>query len=83
MVQCKEVTFVIIETQLNSSPQLPFYRHSIQSVWEAMEEYTKQMQLPKYDRVAMLRIDVMYALPVDIFKLDKETMDQDTLCPAK
>lgn len=51
--------------------------HSIQSVWEAMEEYIRQTNQPRYDRVAMMRLDVMYALPVDIFKLDKQTMDRE------
>lgn len=40
-----------------------------------METYTKENNLPHYDRVAMLRLDVMYALPVDIFKLDKGNTD--------
>ncbi|CAB9510071.1 expressed unknown protein [Seminavis robusta] len=50
--------------------------HSIQSVWEAMEEYTRLTGQPKYDRVAMMRLDVLYALPVDIFKTDKGSVDR-------
>jgi hypothetical protein len=42
-----------------------------------MEEFTKLTGRPKYDRVAMMRLDVFYALPVDIFKLDKTTVDRD------
>lgn len=40
-----------------------------------MEEHIEKNNLPKYDRVAMLRLDVLYALPVDIFKTDKSTVD--------
>jgi hypothetical protein len=52
-------------------------RHSIQSVWEAMEAYLKENSLAKYDRVAMLRLDVLYALPLDIFKTERGTVDKE------
>jgi hypothetical protein len=55
---------------------LLLYRHSIQRVWDAMESHTTENNLPKYDRVAMMRLDVMYALPVDIFKIDKSNVDR-------
>lgn len=41
-----------------------------------MEDYTATNNLPHYDRIAMMRLDVMYALPVDIFKLDKSNVDR-------
>ena len=44
-----------------------------------MEEYTKQSGNPQYDRVAMLRLDVLFALPVDIFKVDKSTVDRQNV----
>ena len=52
-------------------------RHSIQSSWEAMEEFTKQSGRPKYDRVAMMRLDVLYALPVDIYQPEKDEFDKE------
>lgn len=42
-----------------------------------MEEFTKIAGKPKYDRVALMRLDVLYALPVDIFKLDKSHLDRE------
>eukprot|EP00560_Eucampia_antarctica_P007899 CAMPEP_0197825672 /NCGR_PEP_ID=MMETSP1437-20131217/2716_1 /TAXON_ID=49252 ORGANISM="Eucampia antarctica, Strain CCMP1452" /NCGR_SAMPLE_ID=MMETSP1437 /ASSEMBLY_ACC=CAM_ASM_001096 /LENGTH=771 /DNA_ID=CAMNT_0043425775 /DNA_START=130 /DNA_END=2442 /DNA_ORIENTATION=+ len=48
--------------------------NSIQSAWEMMEEYSK-MHGFEYERVAFLRTDAFYALPIDIFQVDKDTFD--------
>jgi len=48
--------------------------NSIQSAWEFMEEYRK-MHGFEYERVAFIRTDAFYALPVDIFQVDKDTFD--------
>jgi hypothetical protein len=44
--------------------------HSIQSVWNLMDQYALDRQYAnniKYTRVAMLRADVMYLTPIDIW----------------
>lgn len=41
--------------------------HSISAVWEAMKEHASSHAI-KYERVAMMRIDVMYITPIDIFR---------------
>lgn len=38
--------------------------HSIQAVWNLME---RQASLKKYSRIAMLRSDVFYATPIDVY----------------
>jgi hypothetical protein len=43
--------------------------HSIQSAWLLMERHAA-MDNVKYTRVAMLRSDVIYATPIDIYRLD-------------
>jgi hypothetical protein len=59
--------------------------HSIQSVWEHMTRTAKQLKR-NYTRVAMLRNDVMYMTPFDIYKrginttIDK-TNNTDVLIP--
>jgi hypothetical protein len=50
--------------------------HSIQTVWNAMEEQGKR-QGKNYTRVAMLRNDVVYVKPIDIFKTSQQTHDSD------
>lgn len=62
---------------MRTIPQNNDIRHSIQSSWEAMEEFTKQSGRPKYDRVAMMRLDVLYALPVDIYQPEKNEFDKE------
>jgi hypothetical protein len=48
--------------------------NSIQSAWGLMEEYRK-MHGFEYERVAFLRTDAFYALPIDLFQVDKDTFD--------
>jgi len=48
--------------------------HSINSVFNEMEATCWQHNI-RYKRVAMLRLDVFYATPVDIYKLNHETLD--------
>jgi hypothetical protein len=45
--------------------------HSIQSSWLLMERHATGHDT-KYTRVAMLRADVMYATPIDIYRLDDD-----------
>ena len=49
--------------------------HSIQSVWEEMERGERLLH-KNYTRVAMLRSDVFYMTPFDLFRLDA-TSQQD------
>ena len=51
--------------------------HSIETVWHLMEEESKKLQVT-YDRVAMLRNDVFYAAPIDIY----QTSSQDAVLPG-
>jgi hypothetical protein len=46
--------------------------HTIQSAFQLMDEYgqSQQTSQPYYHRVAMLRSDVFYLTPVDIYSLD-------------
>jgi len=48
--------------------------NSIQSAWSLMESYAENHRF-EYKRVAFFRSDAFYALPVDIFKVDKDTYD--------
>ena len=48
--------------------------NSIQSAWETMEQGANDHGI-KYDRVAFLRTDAFYPLPLDIFQIDKDTYD--------
>ena len=48
--------------------------NSIQSAWNEMEKHSDKHGF-QYDRVACLRTDAFYALPLDIFKVDKDTYD--------
>jgi hypothetical protein len=53
--------------------------HSIQSAWLLMERHATGHNV-QYTRVAMLRSDVMYATPIDIYRLDNENNnDTDVL----
>ena len=48
--------------------------HSQDRVWNLMEESHHQK---KYKRVAMLRLDVIYTVPIDIYKVPNETVPLD------
>jgi len=48
--------------------------HSIDAVWQHMEESAKVLK-KNYTRVAMLRNDVMYVTPIDIYKLSNNQRD--------
>jgi hypothetical protein len=48
--------------------------HSIQSSWFLMERHATGQNI-QYTRVAMLRADVMYATPIDIYRLDNHRLD--------
>lgn len=49
--------------------------NSLSKVWEAMEEHASSHAI-KYERVAVMRIDVVYITPIDIFKsADDRTYD--------
>jgi len=50
--------------------------HSIEAVWNHMEATSKRLG-KTYERVAMLRNDVMYMTPVDIYELEHEKYDFD------
>ena len=41
--------------------------HSVSNVWELMKEHASIQDI-RYDRVAMIRSDVVYLTPIDIFK---------------
>jgi hypothetical protein len=51
--------------------------HSIQSAWLLMERHATGHNV-KYTRVAMLRSDVMFATPIDIYRLDNFRLDIDS-----
>jgi hypothetical protein len=58
--------------------------HSIQSAWELMTEHEGATS-QRYDRVAMLRSDVVYMTPIDIFKVNRQplrTGDKVAVVPA-
>jgi hypothetical protein len=48
--------------------------HSIQTAWLVMERHATGHNV-QYTRVAMLRSDVMYATPIDIYRLDNYPLD--------
>jgi hypothetical protein len=48
--------------------------HSIHSAWLLMERYATDNTI-EYTRVAMLRSDVMYVTPIDIYRLDNGSND--------
>lgn len=50
--------------------------HSVERAFLLMEEYAQQNQI-NYNRVAMLRNDVMFLTPIDIKMLDNETIDEE------
>jgi hypothetical protein len=50
---------------------------SIQSAWLLMERHATEHNV-NYTRVAMLRSDVMYATPIDIYRLDNYGLDNST-----
>jgi hypothetical protein len=56
--------------------------HSIETVWQLMEGESKRQHV-SYDRVAMLRSDVFYATPIDIYKTNStHTSDKDAVLPG-
>jgi len=50
--------------------------NSIQTAWDVMTDHANGIGI-EYERVAFLRSDAFYALPVDIYQLDKDTYDYD------
>jgi hypothetical protein len=56
--------------------------HSIQSSWLLMERHATGHNI-QYTRVAMLRSDVMYATPIDIYRLDDDSNNNDTGARAR
>ncbi|KAL7574659.1 hypothetical protein ACA910_003006 [Epithemia clementina (nom. ined.)] len=58
--------------------------NSIQSAWELMMKYS-QLQRREYARVAFLRLDVMFATPVDIWEIanhQKDVQNKYAVIPA-
>jgi hypothetical protein len=56
--------------------------HSIETVWHLMEEESKRLHV-SYDRIAMLRSDVFYATPIDIYQTNKtHTSNRDAVLPG-
>jgi len=49
--------------------------HSIQASWNLMEEAAKESEDSGYSRVAMLRADVVYVTPIDIFERGDGQLD--------
>ena len=50
--------------------------HSIQTAWNTMKEQERMRNI-RYERVAMLRSDVVYMTPVDIYRTANGALDQD------
>lgn len=50
--------------------------HSIDAVWNLMEETQQkhQKQRPRYQQVAMMRSDVVYVTPVDVYAVPKDDL---------
>jgi len=48
--------------------------HSLQSVWRLMEDEAQKLGI-RYDRVAMLRSDVLYVTTIDIYRLNETSLD--------
>lgn len=46
--------------------------HSIQSSWNLMDQYAVEYTIA-YTRVAMLRSDVLYVTPIDIYRIDEHS----------
>lgn len=56
--------------------------HSIETVWQLMERESKRQHV-NYDHVAMLRSDVFYATPVDIYQTNRtHTSNNDAVIPG-
>ena len=52
--------------------------HSIQSVWDTMEVYGGVHRNQHYSRIAMLRSDVVYVTPIDVYETaKKKTIDRN------
>jgi hypothetical protein len=51
--------------------------HTIQSAWLLMEQHATEHNV-QYTRVAMLRSDVLYATPIEIYRLDNNNSSNDT-----
>eukprot|EP00980_Cylindrotheca_fusiformis_P012226 scaffold2978_cov54-Cylindrotheca_fusiformis.AAC.1 len=48
--------------------------HSIDAAFRLMDDHAKEHNI-QYERVAMLRNDVMYLTPMDVMQLDRDTID--------
>ena len=48
--------------------------HSLQSVWQLMEDESTKLGI-SYNRVAMLRSDVLYVTPIDIYRINTTLFD--------
>lgn len=51
--------------------------HSIEAVFTQMEESLEIRQQPHYDRIALLRLDMFYATPLDIFEMQYNAYDTE------
>jgi hypothetical protein len=51
--------------------------HSVQSAWETMTEQ-EGVTSERYDRVAMLRLDVLYVTPIDVFRVHRQPLPERT-----
>ena len=49
--------------------------HSIQQAWQSMEEQVQEQKKNSYSRVAVLRWDVVYMTPVDIYQINATHRD--------
>jgi len=50
--------------------------HSIQSAWNLMAEY-ETLTTRKFDRIAMLRLDVVYITPINVFHVNQRELRDD------
>lgn len=58
--------------------------HSLNSVWNLMESESRRMNV-QYNRVAMLRSDVLYVTPIDIYQISNaryDTRNQNAIIPG-
>jgi hypothetical protein len=56
--------------------------HSIDAVWNLMEQEQHQQSAKKYQQVAMIRSDVVYITPVDIYAIPSGGVDKGTIFSA-
>jgi hypothetical protein len=67
----KKTSYVFPKTMDNIVRQW----HSLQSVWQLMEDESKKLGIA-YNRVAMLRSDVLYVTPIDIYRVNNTYIDR-------